>query len=452
MPLPFYLTCMALAVLAVFAWNGRQAGWGLPAGMVLATVGVWYVGDVLYNDFGDYLATLGVESLTSALWQVLWFVVCFGVLLIPVHRMLNRQMLEQRSHIMSYMESGRLQDPEVQQRITKMGRSLLAAWLVLMGIGLYKVEGNAVGLFAPYLSQKIDPWGRGQIGGGFSALLSLAAYFHIFLASAFGVLLAISFNRGTRGMAFAVCLLTLPFFLFDRTRNTMLATVLPGVLAYTFLRVQGSLLKKGAVLAGFFLVVNSWFLIVMANRSGMSFDILGALSSSKETTVSTKHEGLNMLEELAWIDNFIETNAYMPNHGERYFAELVNPIPRALWPGKPMIGLDYAVARGQGVTGELGETTATISTGMIGQGVVNFGRILGPAAAALLMALWVAVLARQDLLGDNPARLLLYSCGLILTFNLGRDITLLVLYPFVFGWMAVRFIEGKELKERKEAL
>ena len=442
---------MALAVLAVFAWNGRQAGWGLPAGMVLATVAVWYVGDVLYNDFGDYLATVGVESLTSAWWQVLWFVVCFGVLLIPVHRMLNRQLLEQRSHIMDYMESGRMRDPEVQQRITKMGRSLLAAWLVLMGIGLYKIEGNAVGFFAPYLSQKIDPWSRGQIGGGFSALISLAAYLHIFLASAFGVLLAISFNPGTRRMAFAVCFLTLPFFIFDRTRNTMLATVLPGVIAYVFLRLQGSLLKKGAVLAGFFFAVHFWFLIVLANRSGMSFDTVGALSSNKETTESNKHEGLNMLEELAWIDNFIETNTYVPNNGERYFAELVNPIPRAFWPGKPMIGLDYAVARGQAVSGELGETTATISTGMIGQGVANFGRIFGPAAAALLMALWVAVLARQDLLGDNPARLLLYSCGLILTFNLGRDITLLVLYPFVFGWMAVRLFERKELKERKQA-
>jgi hypothetical protein len=444
MPLPFYLTCLALAMLAVFAWNGRQAGWGLPAGAVLATVAAWYVGDVLYNDFGDYLATVGVESLTSAWWQVLWFLVCFAVLLVPVHRMFNRQLLEQRSNVMNYMESGRLRDPEVQQRITKMGRSLLAFWLVLMGIGLYKVEGNAVGLFAPYLSQKVDPWARGQIGGGFSALVSLAAYFHIFLASAFGVLLAISFNPAIRGMAFAVCFLTLPFFIFDRTRNTMLATMLPGVIAYTFLRLQGSILKKGAVLAGFALVVNFWFLVVMANRSGMSFDVAGALSSDKETTETTKHAGLNMLEELAWIDNFIETNAYMPNNGERYFAELVNPIPRGLWPGKPMIGLDYAVARGQGVTGELGETTATISTGMIGQGVVNFGRIFGPAAAALLMALWVAVLARQDLLGDNPARLLLYSCGQILTFNMGRDITLLVLYPFVFGWVVVRWVERKE--------
>ena len=163
----------------------------------------------------------------------------------------------------------------------------------------------------------------------------------------------------------------------------------------------------------------------------MSFDIDSALSGSG--TADSKHEGLNMLEELAWIDLFIESGIYVPNNGRRYFADLVNPVPRALWKNKPTIGLDYAVARGQSVVGLNGEVTATISTGMIGQGVVNFGRFFGPAAAAGLMALWVALLARQDLLGADPSRLILFGSGMVLTFNMGRDITFLVLYPFLFG-------------------
>lgn len=36
---------------------------------------------------------------------------------------------------------------------------------------------------------------------------------------------------------------------------------------------------------------------------------------------------------------------------KEYFAELMNPIPRVLWPGKPLIGIDYAIARGQGWEG-----------------------------------------------------------------------------------------------------
>jgi hypothetical protein len=103
-----------------------------------------------------------------------------------------------------------------------------------------------------------------------------------------------------------------------------------------------------------------------------------------------------------------------------------------------MIGIDYAIARGQkfeGVGAREGGVGATISTGMIGQGVVNFGPFFGVLAAAFLMGLWAALLARQDLKGDKTGRLLLYMLGLVLTFNLGRDITLITLYPFLFGYI-----------------
>jgi hypothetical protein len=82
----------------------------------------------------------------------------------------------------------------------------------------------------------------------------------------------------------------------------------------------------------------------------------------------------------------------------------VNPIPRGLWKDKPLIGIDYAIARGQLFVGQRegdAGVGATISTGMIGQGVVNFGPFFGVLAAALLMAFWVAILARQDLKGES---------------------------------------------------
>ena len=67
--------------------------------------------------------------------------------------------------------------------------------------------------------------------------------------------------------------------------------------------------------------------------------------------------------------------------------------------------------------------------------MVNFGTFFGVLAAALIMALWVAILARQDLKGEKMGRMLLFFIGLVLTFNLGRDITLITLYPFVFGYV-----------------
>jgi len=437
MPLPFYLTCLALIASAWYSWNARYRSWGIPMGMVLGTVSVWYVGDVLYNDYDNYKLLIGESSLTSAWWQVLWFVVAFSLLVPVVHGWANARLQGGRSHVMSYLEGNRLRSKDMQRRIDALGVALLSAWLVLMTIALIQVRGDVVGLFFPFLGHKAVPWGSGQIGGGFSALISLAGYMHIFLAAAFGVIAAVALNPKTRTMALIVCALTLPYFIFDRTRNTMLATVLPGILAYVFLQMRGGYVKKAAVLLGCFLMVNFWFSVVMANREGMNFDVQGALAGNTGSTKGqkTRHEGLNMLEELAWIDRFIVTGHYLPNMGQRYFAEVVNPIPRGLWKNKPMIGLDYAVARGQSAVGPEGQTTATISTGMIGQGVVNFGRFFGPLAAALLMAIWVAVMARMDLLGSNPGRLILYGIGLILTFNMGRDITLLVIYPFIFGWI-----------------
>ncbi len=199
--------------------------------------------------------------------------------------------------------------------------------------------------------------------------------------------------------------LSAPWFFLDRTRNTMLAVLLPGLLTLVFLRLRVSLFMKIAVLGLCFLVVEGWMRFVLQTRSGadvalvfQQVGVAGVTERLRESQI--KHAGLNMFEELAWANKLIEDGRYQMNTGARYFAELVNPIPRVLWLGKPLIGIDYAIARGQkfeGSAGKEGGVGATISTGMIGQGVVNFGPFFGVLAAAFLMALWVAILARQDL-------------------------------------------------------
>ena len=61
-------------------------------------------------------------------------------------------------------------------------------------------------MFMPYLEgYKLNPWARGRVGGGFSALLSLAGYVQILLTAGFGVVAAVSTNPKTRMMAITVC-------------------------------------------------------------------------------------------------------------------------------------------------------------------------------------------------------------------------------------------------------
>jgi hypothetical protein len=67
------------------------------------------------------------------------------------------------------------------------------------------------------------------------------------------------------------------------------------------------------------------------------------------------------------------------------------------------------------------------------------------------MAFWVAILARQDLKGEKMGRMSLFIIGLVLTFNLGRDITLNTLYPFLFGYLMLTIwaqVNGEKSRKR----
>jgi hypothetical protein len=269
----------------------------------------------------------------------------------------------------------------------------------------------------------------------------------------FGILFALIKSPRLRAVALFGVVTVWPYFIFARTRNYMLVAVIPGVLAWVSLRLRAHVVIKVMVLAAAYTLVSAWFAFVLSNRGDNEI-----ASAFREQGFNIKqqsdvhHEGLNMYEELCWINTFIDEGTYKPNWGERYFAEIVNPIPRVIWPGKPLIGIDYAVARGMAWDeGDVG-VGATISTGMIGQGVVNYGKVFGPAFAAFLMSLWVALLARLDLYGEGPGRIPLYGLGLILTFNLGRDITLLTLYTFFFGALVVwlgEFIVRRKVSQAK---
>jgi hypothetical protein len=115
-----------------------------------------------------------------------------------------------------------------------------------MVIALVRLNLDFSGLFAPFISGKSNPWGRVQIGGGLSAFISFFNYLHIMLAAAFGIIWAVSKNPRTRSLALVVCLLTIPWFLLDRTRNTMLAVALPGLLAWVFVCLKGGFLLRSA--------------------------------------------------------------------------------------------------------------------------------------------------------------------------------------------------------------
>jgi hypothetical protein len=435
--------------LASRAWQGRAEGWGIPLLTVTFTAFAWYPGDAIYNNYAEYVQIQGAEPLTAAWWEVLLFFLALGFLVPVINKKINGN-LESRSQIFQMMRNRTIDTEQLQNQISLIVKVLILPWTLLMILALIRTDFDVIGIFFPYLGKKANPWARNRVGGGIDAIYAFAIYFQIMMTALFGVAAALSKRSSTFMQSLVIYLLSLPFFLFDRTRNTMLAVLLPGLMALVTLRIRGGMVVRLAILFGSFIALEGWMKFVIENRDKMSMTQALKTGGVKDPEVKArKHLGFNMFEELGYINYFIANGTYKVNCGERYFAELVNPIPRVLWPGKPLIGIDYAIARGMAYgeqDASSGGVACSVSTGMIGQGVVNFGPILGPIAAALIMACWVAVLARQDLMGHDIGHLLLYAIGLVLTFNMGRDITLLVIYPFVFGWLLLWWNNKRKAK------
>ena len=99
-----------------------------------------------------------------------------------------------------------------------------------MAIALARRGWDFEAMFFPYLEgYKLNPWSRGRVGGGISALLSLGRLFAAFADGSIWCGGRVAKNPKTRMMAITVCFLAFPYYIFDRTRNPMIATMLPGL-------------------------------------------------------------------------------------------------------------------------------------------------------------------------------------------------------------------------------
>jgi hypothetical protein len=205
------------------------------------------------------------------------------------------------------------------------------------------------------------------------------------------------------------------------------------------------------VLAIAFFCLDNGFKLVTAFRGTGFRDLLAAEHPYELVDEDLRQSGLNMIQELCFANAYLGSGAASPSYGGRYLNELLNVVPRVIWPSKPLVGIDYAKWRGlEDPQSDLG-VSATISTGMIGGGILNFGPLFGPMAAGIIMALWTGLLIRWWQQRNSLLRLMLFMLGAGLTFNLGRDITLLVLWPVVFAYCFVRLIEIWTAKQSRAA-
>lgn len=428
--LTFYLAAVVLVVLTAESCIKllNRDSFGITVGVYITVFAWYFLGPFMNPEQYEYLPS---SSLGQSYGQVVLFLIGFRVFT-PV---VIRWILRRRS-------SGVFDTGLTPEKILAAAGAL---WLLLFVIGIARMGGDVMGALFP-LDGRFGPtmWGRGATESSASGfLVAFAGYLFIAVTALLGVLVFFQRSTARRLLAGAMFAITLPYFFLAGARSQVLAALMPFMLTY-LLYGRHRLILKLAILAIAFFCLNEGFKFVKVFRLGGFREVLASKNPYELLGEDGRQTDLNMIPELCFVNAYLESGGTSPAYGGRYLNELLNFIPRSIWPSKPMLGIDYAKWRGfeseDSEEGELGVNT-TISSGMIGGGVLNFGQILGPVAAGMLMALWAGLLIRWWEQRKSLLRLVLFMLGAGLTFNLGRDISTLVLWPVIFAYFFVRLTE-----------
>jgi oligosaccharide repeat unit polymerase len=423
--LTFYLAALMLVVLTAESCIRllKRDSFGITLG-VYVTVFAWYFVDPMINpEEYNYLPS---SALTLGYGQVLLFLIGFRVVVPAAARW-----------ILSRRSTGvvALQRMPPEQILIAVG----TLWFLLFALGIYRMGGDVIGAVFPVDSR--SGMTMFLVGGSSTDfLINSASYLFSAITAFLGML--VFFQRTTfwRILAGAMFAITLPYYFLSGTRSGFVAVTLPFIITYLFYG-RHLLILKLAILAVAFFCLKEGFKFVQVFRISGFREVLAVKNPYELMDEDVQTVGLNMIGELCFVNAYLDSGETSPAYGGRYLNELLNFIPRTIWPSKPLLGIDYAIWRGfESDTNDLGVNT-TVATGMIGGGVLNFGKILGPVAAGILMAVWSSLLIRWWEQRKSLLRLALFMLGIGLTFNLGRDITLLVLWPVVFAYFFVRLIE-----------
>ncbi len=135
-------------------------------------------------------------------------------------------------------------------------------------------------------------------------------------------------------------------------------------------------------------------------------------------------------------------------YGLTYYVQLVNPIPRFLWPGKPSADAGLLLAEAKGLVDEQGEAVMTNSPGFIGEAYLNFGWIglvVVPALAGVGVRAWdrLYLWSQQSFL-----IFVVYAAGISVIFLSGRSFNMATFYGLIGLYLlliAMQWFGGRQV-------
>ena len=424
-PFSYYIACVIVCILILEALSKFYKNWAIPALAIYATTIIWYFTEVFYTP--ERLMIFDPAILSTSLYQVIIFLIGFRLFLPSMtNKFVNRVYTENLSNNPNKFSFS----PD------KLLQIFLVIWIVLLVYGISQLDWDIWQALFPKggrWSPKL--WNRGGVGQSFDFITSALGYIYALICAMFGVLIFFQRKTGSQVINFLAICISWPAFYLSGTRNAFLAVAMPAYFTYLIVSKQKLIVKLFVSIIAF-ATINYLFLIVINFRNtGIDAYFEGQMEMSEDI----KHHGLNMLEELCYINTFYESGRLSLQNGMDYVAEALNIVPRFIFPDKPLIGNEYNILRNPS-----SGIQATISAGFIGRGVLNFGFPFGPIFVSFLMSAWSGFLSRLWIQRDSILRLSLFLVGLGITPNLGRDITLLVLWPMVFGYFIINYIEKTE--------
>ncbi len=334
--------------------------------------------------------------------------------------------------------SGGVFDP-VFRRLAAMDRPrvIFGVFLIACAIGftplLYVTQGNVLRILEDAFTAK-ERWSgltaRGRYGGFRDAFIELT----MFLRAAVPLAAAICVQRGQRSQQRILAAMFLAYMFAaafnSGTRSKVVEVFLP-IAAAVYWRFPTGLKRKALVfglpaIAGLGLL---WSAASVLGRNAGTVDW--------DRAVDADYVGFEMFRELLYITEVVpERSDY--KYGHTYYVQAVNPIPRALWPGKPTgdAGLELAGLRGA-VTN--GEANLTISPGLLGEMYWNLG-----LPGILLISGFLGYLAKswdrvRPLASQSVLAFTVFAAGLAIIFLSGRSINMATLYGMLslFGLLVL---------------
>ncbi|OAI28667.1 hypothetical protein A1351_11210 [Methylosinus sp. R-45379] len=289
------------------------------------------------------------------------------------------------------------------------------------------------GLFQPRFSA---PWSRGDLGG-WDAFIDHLAYFGYVLPAATVLVATRAKARWADPRVWISVLLTaiVCAFIAQSGGRRIIGMMLgSGLLLWMILKERFSIVRAAVVAGGAVGVLSLLQFILLIRNVGLEGFLSGDVGLEDFEFAGQFHVDDNFLRLAQIIHYFPDVVEYVG--WKQIYYVLVRPIPRALWPDKP-------IDAGFSLPGLVGKSDVSLSSSIIGELYASYGLaavILGALLLGWAAASWTALLRER-----NENARVLYCLGLMVFFVGMRSMQEIILMTYaVLAWTVVSLVTSKK--------